>query len=96
MLANAITNIEVNDAGAGDVDANAFDGEPEEEILGGDAGYVADMAEGERAGDGGFVVEVGLEFRVAGAVEVGLESACGWVDGEIGDALWEEAWWETV
>lgn len=38
-------DIEVNKTGAGDVDADAFDGEPEEELLSRNTGQISDLAE---------------------------------------------------
>lgn len=38
-------DIEVNKTGAGDIDADAFDGEPEEELLSRNAGQISDLAE---------------------------------------------------
>lgn len=51
---------------ARDIDANPFDGEPEEEFLSGDAVQAVDAAVTERSGDVGIVVNLVLEFGVAG------------------------------
>lgn len=88
-------DVEVDEAGAGDVDADLVDGEPEEELLGGDAGEGGDLAVADGAGDGGVVADLRLELGGAGAVEVELELA-GIVDGEVLDALREEADGESV
>lgn len=59
MLAND-SYIEVNDTGAGEVDAYGVDREPEEEILSRDTGDMGDVSVGNGAGDGAVVVEVGV------------------------------------
>lgn len=84
-------DVEVDDTGAGDVDADALDGEPEEELLGGDAGEPADLAELEGAGDIEVVVELVLEPGDAGLRQADPKLAGGGVDGVVGDALGEEA-----
>lgn len=66
-------DIEVNQAGAGDVDADFDNGEPEEQILGGDAGELVDLAVLQGAGDVHVVVQFVLELGVAGAIQMHLE-----------------------
>lgn len=88
-------DVEVDEAGAGDVDADLVDGEPEEELLGGDAGEGGDLAVADGTGYGGVVADLRLELRSAGAVELDLELA-GFVDGEVLDALGQETDGEAV
>lgn len=76
---------------------HAGDGDPEEELLGLDAGEVADGAVGEGTGDGLVVVdEVGAEVDIAGAREVDLEAARGLVEGVGGDGVRDEPLREAV
>lgn len=89
-------DVEVDDAGAGDVDADALDREPQEELLGGHPGQLADLAEPEGAGDVEVVVDLVLEPRVAGLRQADPELPGGRVDGVVGDALGEEADGEAV
>lgn len=73
------------------------DVDPEEELLGLDAGEVRDGALGELAGYGPLVVdEVGAEVDVAGAGEVDLERARGLVEAVGGDGVRDEPLREAV
>lgn len=62
-------DVEVDEAGAGDVDADTHDLEPEEEILGLEAGEGVDHAVAEVAGDVALVMQLVLELGVAGLVK---------------------------
>jgi len=83
-------DVEVDEAGGGDVDADAHDFEPEEEILGLEAREGVDHAAAEVAGDVALVMQLVLELGVAGLVEVDPEAAV-MGQAEVLDALWEEA-----
>lgn len=63
-------DVKVDETGAGDVDADAEDGEPEEELLGGDAWEGGDLAVGERAGDGGVEADLALALELGRARRV--------------------------
>lgn len=68
-------DVEVDESRARDVDADAADGEPEEEFLGGDAGEGGDLAVGQRAGDRGVEPDLALalELRRARRLQPDLE-----------------------
>lgn len=68
-------DIEVDQSGAGNVDANSDHGEPQEQILRRDPRHLVDPAVSKRARDAHVVVELALELGVARVVEVGLELA---------------------
>ena len=89
MLGNS-ANVEVNQAGTGDVDADADDGEPEEQILCLHAGEGVDLAATERTRDVLVVMQLALELGVAGLVEVHPEAPIG-AHFEVLHALREEA-----
>lgn len=87
--------VEVNHARAGHIDANVEDREPEKEILSRDAGNRADLAGGERTGNGGVVLDGVVEVGGARLIEGGDEGAIVG-EGKVGDALREEAAGEAV
>ena len=88
-------DVEVDEAGAGDIDPDSLDGEPQEELLGGDAGEGADLAVTERAGDVAVVMQLALELGVAGLIQVRLEPSL-LVDLEIRHPLGQQPHGETV
>ena len=88
-------DVEVDEAGGREVDADAHDLEPEEEILGLEAGEGVDHAAAEVAGDVALVMQLVLELGVAGLVEVDPEGAV-LGEGEVADALGEEAHGQAV
>ena len=83
-------DVEVDEAGGGDVDSDAHDLEPEEEILGLEAREGVDHAAAEVTGDVALVMQLVLELGVAGLVEVDPEAAV-MGQAEVLDALGEEA-----
>lgn len=83
-------DVEVDEAGGGDIDADAHDLEPEEEIQGLEAREGVDHATAEVARDVALVMQLVLELGVAGLVEVDPEAAV-MGEAEVPDALGEEA-----
>ncbi len=90
------TNIEVNEAGAGNINGDSFDGEPKEEILSSYSGKIGNLAVAEDTGEVPIVTDLALELGIARLLHVDLESAGGLVDCEVSDSFWEEADWEAV
>lgn len=88
-------DVEVDEAGAGDVDPDPLDGEPQEQLLRGDPGEGADLAVAQRPGDVPVVVQLALELGVAGPIQVHLELPVG-VDPEARHPLGEQPHREAV
>lgn len=88
-------DVEVDEAGAGDVDADAHDLEPEEEILGLEAGEGVDHAVAEVAGDVALVMQLVLELGVAGLVKAHPEEPV-LAHRELPHALGEQAHGQPV
>lgn len=89
------TNIKINEAGAGDVDSNPLHGKPQEQLLSGNTGELADLAVGKKAGNVAIIVQLALELGNAGLIEMDLESTIV-KEGEVRDALGEEAHGEAM
>lgn len=68
-------HIEVNQAGAGDIDPDFNHRKPQKQILGGDTGEAVDLAVAETAGDIDVVVQFVLELGITGSIQVNLELA---------------------
>lgn len=83
-------DIKVNDAGAGDIDPNTLDREPEEEFLGRNTRQGSDPAVAESPRDVPVVMQFALEFGIAFLIQVDLELAA-LVDFELRDALGQQA-----
>lgn len=66
-------DVEVDDAGGGDVDVDAADGEPHEEVLGVDAGDARDPALADHPGDRDVVAQADLGARRARCLQHRLE-----------------------
>lgn len=92
------TNVEVNQAGAWNIDTNALDGQPEKELLGRNTGEIRNPTVIEPARDVALVSDRGLELGVAGrrVEHVELEETGGGVQRESGDALGEKPHRQTV
>ena len=88
-------DVEADEAGGGDVDADAHDLEPEEEILGLEAREGVDHAAADVARDVALVMQLVLELGVAGLVEMDPEAAV-MGQAEVLDALGEEAHGQPV
>lgn len=91
-------NVEVNQAGAGNVDPNRLDRKPEKELLGSNTGEIGNHGVSEPARDVALVSNGSLELGIAGGSieQVKLEEAGDGVDGEFGNALGEKAHGEAV
>lgn len=88
-------DIEVNDAGAGHVYPYSFNREPEEQLLGRNTRQGSDLPETQRPRDVPIVMQLALEFGIAGLFQVHLEPALV-VDFEVDYALGQQAHRKSV
>ena len=89
------TDIEIDEARAGNIDSDFFDRKPEKQLLSRHAGEGSDLAVADSAVDGGVVLDFGFELSGAGRGEEEVELTGG-VDGEGGDGGREETDREAV